>query len=259
MVINLMEAGILLGFAPETLAMRVIFRRWGNGRPPVSGDGRRAGVSTARIQQRKYCLWELEQGIEFRVLPKEGFELETLPVKGLKGRGLRGMFRRALRCAGEFAALARDHPSIPSRLHRRIGRLCFRAAARCRAADAHPLRDYGGRISGRVLPIEYLARWVDRVFTAYREVHAYFPRAGWSKPAIRFAGRNCLRLKATGGFLSWSLAAARARAESILPFVEALKQLTDLEPALAVIHQTGAADLAAIKKAYAAAALRGGD
>ncbi len=58
------------------------------------------GLAVAREFQRRDATTEIlfigtAQGIEFRVLPKEGFKLETLEVKGIKGRGLRGWFDAA--------------------------------------------------------------------------------------------------------------------------------------------------------------------
>ena len=53
------------------------------------------GLAVAREFQRRDPKTEIlfigtAQGIESRVLPKEGFTLETLTVRGIKGRGLRG-------------------------------------------------------------------------------------------------------------------------------------------------------------------------
>ena len=54
------------------------------------------GLAVAREFQRRDARTEIlfvgtEQGIEFKVLPKEGFRLETLKVRGMKGRGVRGV------------------------------------------------------------------------------------------------------------------------------------------------------------------------
>jgi UDP-N-acetylglucosamine--N-acetylmuramyl-(pentapeptide) pyrophosphoryl-undecaprenol N-acetylglucosamine transferase len=97
-----------------------------------------------------------------------------------------------------------------------------------------------------------LARWVDRVFTAYRESANYFPRARvietgnpvrWQKlPEV--AKRAKFSLLVFGG----SAGARRIN----FAVAAALKQLTDLKAELFVTHQTGSADFAAIKEAYAA-------
>ncbi|MGH7816042.1 MAG: UDP-N-acetylglucosamine--N-acetylmuramyl-(pentapeptide) pyrophosphoryl-undecaprenol N-acetylglucosamine transferase, partial [Candidatus Binatia bacterium] len=92
--------------------MRVIFAGGG------TGGHLFPGLAVAREFQRRDERVEIlfvgtEQGIEFRVLPKEGFKLATLPVKGLKGRGLSGVLDalygvpasvfRSLKIIGEFA------------------------------------------------------------------------------------------------------------------------------------------------------------
>src|SRR5919107_5802187 len=53
------------------------------------------GLAVAREFKRRDQRTEIlfvgtEQGIEARVLPREGFRLKKIRVKGLKGRGVRG-------------------------------------------------------------------------------------------------------------------------------------------------------------------------
>ena len=66
--------------------MRVIFAGGG------TGGHLFPGLAVARELQQRDAMTEIlfvgtEQGIEARVLPREGFRLETIPVRGLKGRG----------------------------------------------------------------------------------------------------------------------------------------------------------------------------
>ena len=58
------------------------------------------GLAVARELQQRDAMTEIlfvgtGQGIEARVLPREGFRLETIPVRGLKGRGARGLLDAA--------------------------------------------------------------------------------------------------------------------------------------------------------------------
>ena len=161
--------------APETLAMRVIFAGGG------TGGHLFPGLAVAREFQRRDRTTEIlfvgtEQGIEFRVLPKEGFKLETLTVKGLKGRGLRGMFDALY---GVPASLLRSRAII-----RRFRPDCIIGLG---GYASGPLL-LAGRLAGIRCAImeqnlrpgftnKLLARWVDRVFTAYRDSANYFPRA----------------------------------------------------------------------------------
>lgn len=230
--------------------MRVIFAGGG------TGGHLFPGLAVAREFQRRATATEIlfvgtEQGIEFRVLPKEGFELETLPVKGLKGRGLRGMFDALY---GVPASLLRSRAIIrrfrpdcivglggyASGPLLAAGRL---ARIRCAIMEQNLRPGFTNRI---------LARWVDRVFTAYRESAKYFPRARVVETGnpVRWQKLPAVERRAKFSLLIFGGSAGARRINFAV--VAALKQLTDLETELAVTHQTGAADLAAIKKAYAA-------
>jgi len=155
--------------------MRVIFAGGG------TGGHLFPGLAVAREFQRRAAATEIlfvgtEQGIEFRVLPKEGFKLATLTVKGLKGRGLRGVFDALY---GVPASLLRSRSIIrrfrpdcivglggyasgPLLLAGRLARI------RCAIMEQNLRPGFTNKL---------LARWVDRVFTAYRESANYFPRA----------------------------------------------------------------------------------
>src|SRR2546426_11576038 len=59
------------------------------------------GIAVAREIQRRDSRSEVlfvgaEQGIEARIVPKEGFPLRTLPVGGLKGKGFQLKVKNAL-------------------------------------------------------------------------------------------------------------------------------------------------------------------
>ena len=191
-----------------------------------------------------------EQGIEFRVLPKEGFNLETLPIKGLKGRGFRGvidaLYGIPLSLFRVLSMFRRFHPdciiglggyaSGPVLL---AGKL---TGMRCAIMEQNLRPGFTNKL---------LARWVDRVFTAYPESAKFFPGASvsetgnpvrWQKlPAVN--KREKFSLLIFGG----SLGARRIN----FAVIDALKRLTDLQPRLFVTHQTGPLDYAAVKEAYA--------
>jgi len=230
--------------------MRVIFAGGG------TGGHLFPGLAVAREFQRRAAATEIlfvgtEQGIEFRVLPKEGFKLATLTVKGLKGRGRRGVFDALY---GVPASLLRSRAII-----RRFRPDCIVGLG---GYASGPLL-LAGRLAGIRCAImeqnlrpgftnKLLARWVDRVFTAYRESANYFPRARvvetgnpvrWQKlPEV--AKRAKFSLLVFGG----SAGARRIN----FAVAAALEQLTDLKAELFVTHQTGSADFAAIREAYAA-------
>lgn len=229
--------------------MRVIFAGGG------TGGHLFPGLAVAREFQRRDGRTEIvfvgtEQGIEFRVLPKEGFKLETLTVKGIKGRGVRGILDALYGVPASFvrslAIIRKFRPdciiglggyaSGPLLL---AGRM---TGVRCAIMEQNLRPGFTNKI---------LARLVQRVFTSYPQSAEFFRGARvietgnpvrWQKlPEIK--KRNKFSLLIFGG----SAGARRIN----FAVVDALKELTDLEAELFVMHQTGQVDYAVIKEAYA--------
>jgi UDP-N-acetylglucosamine--N-acetylmuramyl-(pentapeptide) pyrophosphoryl-undecaprenol N-acetylglucosamine transferase len=213
------------------------------------------GLAVAREFQRRDPNVEIlfvgtAQGIEFRVLPREGFKLETLMVKGIKGRGVRGWCDALY---GVPASLWRSLAIIKKFYPDRVIGLGGYASGPVLLA---------GRLAGVPCAImeqnlrpgftnKLLARWVERVFTSYAGSAEFFCRA---------------RIVETGNPVRWQRLPAIAKQEkfSLLVFggsagarrinyavVDALKQLADLKDAFFITHQTGESDYPAIREAYA--------
>jgi len=155
--------------------MRIIFAGGG------TGGHLFPGLAVAREFQRRDEQTEIlfvgtEQGIEFRVLPKEGFKLELLKVKGMKGRGLRGMVDalygvpasvlRSLKIIRQFRPECviglGGYASGPFLLAAKLKRI------RCAIMEQNLRPGFTNQV---------LARFVDRVFTAYPQSIEYFPGA----------------------------------------------------------------------------------
>ena len=212
------------------------------------------GLALAREFQGRDQMTEIlfvgtEQGIEARALPREGFKLETLPVRGLKGRGLRGSFEALY---GVPASLLRSlsiirkfrpdciiglggYASGPFLVAAKLKRV------RCAIMEQNLRPGFTNKV---------LARFVDRVFTSYEGSSVYFP-----------AGR----MLQTGNPVRWQRLPQAPKSEkfTLLVFggsagarrinfaaVDALKKLADLAGAIQVLHQTGGADYGTIKEAY---------
>jgi UDP-N-acetylglucosamine--N-acetylmuramyl-(pentapeptide) pyrophosphoryl-undecaprenol N-acetylglucosamine transferase len=212
------------------------------------------GLAVAREFQRRDANSEIlfigtAQGIEFRVLPKEGFKLETLEVKGIKGRGLRGWLDAAY---GVPASLLRSrsilrkfrpdcviglggYASGPAVLAAKL------SGIRCAIMEQNLRPGFTNKLLGRV---------AHRVFTAYAQSARFFPGA---------------RVVETGNPVRWhKLPAAAQRGKfSLLVFggsagarrinyavVDALRALADRKDDIFITHQTGALDFAAIQEAY---------
>jgi UDP-N-acetylglucosamine--N-acetylmuramyl-(pentapeptide) pyrophosphoryl-undecaprenol N-acetylglucosamine transferase len=230
--------------------MRVIFAGGG------TGGHLFPGLAVAREFQRRDPMTEIlfvgtSQGIEARAVPAEGFVLKILPVRGLKGRGVRGLLDAIYGVPASVLrslAVIRDfrpdciiglggYASGPLLLAGRLKRV------RCAVMEQNLRPGFTNRM---------LARFVDRVFTSYSGTADYLPGARvletgnpvrWQKlPQFNSAGKFTLLI--FGG----SLGAHRLN----LAAIEAMGLLTDLAPGMRVIHQTGQADYARVKAAYGA-------
>ena len=155
--------------------MRVIFAGGG------TGGHLFPGLAVAREFQRRDPTTEIlfvgtKQGIEFRVLPKAGFRLETLTVKGLKGRGMRGLldalYGVPASVVRSLAVIKKFRPdcviglggyaSGPVLLAAKLGGI------RCAIMEQNLWPGFTNKI---------LSRMVNRVFTSYGKSVEYFPRA----------------------------------------------------------------------------------
>ena len=221
------------------------------------------GIALARELQRRHPGHEAvfvgtRRGLEARIVPGEGFRLETISSAGLKGMG-------ALRAA-------RNSMIIPRSLwqSRRLIRRCA----------PHVVVGVGGYASGPVvlaawwlgcptmiiepnaypgLANRWLARVIDRAALAFPDRGKYFgSKAEVTGIPVRnefFAlpprehepGR--LRLLVYGGSQG-----SRALNRIVC---EALPSLRDIGPSVNIVHQTGEKQLEAVRRAYEDAGVRG--
>jgi len=189
-------------------------------------------------------------GIEARVIPQTRFEFRPLPIRGLRGRGWRGALQltaqlpsaivRAWRILGEFGADVvlgvggyASAPVVIAAWLRRIPSVLLEQ-------NAHP--GWANRA---------LARIARRICTTFAEANAYFPAGKvvlTGNPVRLFAApaaapRSGFTLLVFGG----SQGAHRVNEA----MADAAAALRDAIPGLRVIHQTGAADHAALQARYA--------
>ena len=212
------------------------------------------GLAVAREFQRRDAMTEIlfvgtEKGIEARVLPREGFRLETIVVKGLKGRGVRGLLDALYGIpAGLLQSLGivkRFRPDCVLGLGGYASGPLLLAAKlrgiRCAIMEQNLQPGFTNKM---------LARFVDKIFTSYRETASYLPRK---------------KVLETGNPVRWQRLpdAPKSKKFTLLIFggsagahrinmavLDALKHMIDLAAQLRIVHQTGAADFPAISKAY---------
>ena len=228
--------------------MRVIFAGGG------TGGHLFPGLAVAREFQQRDSMTEIlfvgtERGIEARVLPREGFRLETIPVKGLRGRGMRGfvdalwgipagLFRSLRiieRFRPDFIIGLGGYASGPLLLAGKLRRL------RCAIMEQNLRPGFTNR---------FLARFVDRVFTSYRESAPHFSSGQILETGNPVRWRQLPEVQRSDKFVLLVFGGSAGAHHINLAVVDAMKKLSDLADRLQVIHQTGHADFAAIKEVY---------
>mgnify|MGYP001253982731 CR=1 FL=1 len=230
--------------------MRVIFAGGG------TGGHLFPGLAVAREFRRRDGGVEIlfvgtEQGIEFRVLPKEGFKLETLTVKGIKGRGLRGVLDalygvpaslwRSLKIIRQFRPDCiiglGGYASGPLLLAGKLKNV------RCAIMEQNLRPGFTNKL---------LARWVDRVFTAYSKSADYLPGARVIESGNPVRWRELPKISRSEKFSLLIFGGSAGARRINFAVADALKLLTDLSSRLFITHQTGQADFPAIREAYSA-------
>jgi UDP-N-acetylglucosamine--N-acetylmuramyl-(pentapeptide) pyrophosphoryl-undecaprenol N-acetylglucosamine transferase len=212
------------------------------------------GLAVAREFRRRDAMTEIlfvgtDQGIETRVLPREGFPLETIAVRGLKGRGLRGywdaLYRIPAGLVQSLAIVRRFRPdciiglggyaSGPLLLAGKFRRI------RCAIMEQNLQPGFTNKM---------LARFVDKIFTSYRETASYLPSQKVLETGnpVRWQTLPDVHKSEKFTLLAFGGSAGAHRINTAL--IDALAQLTDLAPQLRVVQQTGQADFPAMSKAY---------
>lgn len=214
------------------------------------------GLAVAREFQRRDRMTEIlfvgtQQGIEARILPREGFALATIPVRGLKGRGIRGMLEALY---GVPASLLRSFDIIRKfRPDFIIGLGGYASGPLLLAGKLNGIRS--AIMEQNLRPgftNKILARLVDRVFTSYRESVEYFPGGKLLETGNPIRWRQLPEVERSKKFTLLIFGGSAGAHRINLAVIDAIKKLTDLGPTLRIIHQTGQVDFSAVKEAYAA-------
>jgi len=194
--------------------------------------------------------------MEARIVPPQGFALETIDFSGVRGKGLATLALLPLRLVRAFwqawQVVRRVQPDVVVGLG---GYISFPGGLMAVLAGKPLVLHEQNSVAG--MANRWLARVAKRVFTAFPEV---LPRGQWvgnplrsaflqqAEPAARFAGRSGpLRLLVVGGSLG-----ARALNE-IVPQALALIP-PDRRPQ--VTHQSGTAQIEQLRANYQAAGVQ---
>src|SRR5262245_34788842 len=214
------------------------------------------GVAVAREIQRRNASSRIlfvgaEQGIESRIVPKEGFELRTLPVGGIKGLGITRQVRNLMGMAsGVLKArtlLQEFKPDVVIGVggYASFPMLC---AATLRGSPRVVMEQ--NAIPG--LANRVLGKWVDFAAVTDARTQSFFgKRAVVTGNPVRPEFKS-IPIKVHAAPYTILVFGGSQGAQSInRAVIEALDSLVDWEDRIRFVHQTGERQLKDVQDAYA--------
>jgi UDP-N-acetylglucosamine--N-acetylmuramyl-(pentapeptide) pyrophosphoryl-undecaprenol N-acetylglucosamine transferase len=195
------------------------------------------------------------RGLEAAVVPAAGFPIELVEIRGLKGKGLRGVLGGLLllpgalwRCIG---VLRRWQPDVVVGVGGYASGPVVLAARLLGIPSAVQEQNAFPGITNRIL-----GRLVDAAFTAFPEAGRHFPRRKvfqLGNPIRRMLLENYVRPSAAHERLRVLVFGGSQGAHALnMRVVEALPHLADLRGEIEFVHQTGAKDRGAVENGYRA-------
>ncbi|HEY1371068.1 MAG TPA: undecaprenyldiphospho-muramoylpentapeptide beta-N-acetylglucosaminyltransferase [Candidatus Binatia bacterium] len=190
------------------------------------------------------------QGIEVRAVPAAGFPLELIPVKGLKGRGVRGLMQGLYGIPASFlrslGILRRFRPDYV------LGVGGYASGPLLLAAKTRRVRTAILEENLRPgLTNEMLGKIVDRVFTSYQGSAKYFPRSRVVETGNPVRWRTLPQVEKETKFMLFIFGGSQGARRINQCTIEMLKQLGDMQSSLKILHQTGKLDFEEVRAAYA--------
>ncbi len=195
-----------------------------------------------------------ERGLEARVVPREGYPLETIRAQGLKGKGLvgllKGLFALPMAFVESVRILQRHKPDVVVGVGGYSSGPVVLAAAILGIPTAVQEQNALPGLTNKVL-----GRFVRVVFTAFEEAGAFFPARKVQlvgNPIRRKLMENFLRSRMVHDKFSLLVFGGSLGARGINQrMIDALDHLQDLKDQLHIVHQTGKNDLETVRKGYA--------
>jgi UDP-N-acetylglucosamine--N-acetylmuramyl-(pentapeptide) pyrophosphoryl-undecaprenol N-acetylglucosamine transferase len=218
------------------------------------------GIALARELQRRDPAAQVTfvgtaQGIEARVVPREGFALDLIRVAGLKGKGradrLRGLLLLPTAAGDAWRVISERRPDVVVG----VGGFASGPVLALAAARGYPtMLLEQNAIPG--LTNRLLARFVRAAAVNFEDALSYFPRTGFVAgnpvrpeffPAQNEESNDAGQVLIFGG-------SQGAHAINVA-MVEAASRLAATGLQLAITHQTGERDLDLVRAAYGRAGL----
>jgi UDP-N-acetylglucosamine--N-acetylmuramyl-(pentapeptide) pyrophosphoryl-undecaprenol N-acetylglucosamine transferase len=195
------------------------------------------------------------RGLEATVVPKAGFPIELIEVRGLKGKSLvdtfRNLFLLPLALWQSLRILRRWRPDVVVGVGGYASGPVVLAAWLLRIPTAVQEQNAAAGLTNRLL-----GRVVQAAFTAFPEAARHFPRRKvyqLGNPIRRTLMENFMRPERTHDAQRLLVFGGSQGAHALnMRVIEALPHLADLRAALHVTHQTGARDREQVEKGYRA-------
>jgi len=205
-----------------------------------------------------------EEGLETRILPKEGFDLETIPVSGLKGkkRGeqLRAFLRLPLALTRSLSILRSFRPDVVIGVGGYAsGPLVLAASLTGRSVALQEQNSVPG------LTNRLLGRVAKRIYTAYDEAVRFFPRRkvlnignplrAWDRQGDPGTAKGSFALDPDLPVVLVIGGSRGAHAVNEV-MIKMMKERKGAGEKVQFLHQTGKADVEAVSQAYRQAKVR---
>lgn len=195
-----------------------------------------------------------ERGLEARVVPREGYPLETIRAQGLKGKGLvgliKGLFALPMAFIESIRILQRHKPDVVVGVGGYASGPVVLAAALMGIPTAVQEQNALPGLTNKVL-----GRFVRVVFTAFEDAARFFPSRKVQlvgNPIRRKLMENFLRSRVAHEKFSLLVFGGSLGARGINQrMIDALDHLQDIKDQLHIVHQTGKNDLETVRKGYA--------
>lgn len=200
-----------------------------------------------------------EQGLEATVIPREGYPIEFIRVNKLKGAGLWRILKALATVPGailqSMRILHRYQPDVVVGVGGYASGPVVLAAWLMRIPTAIQEQNALPGLTNRIL-----GRFARVVFTAFDEAAGFFPRHKAQKlgnPIRRALLDNFLRSKVSQERCTVLVFGGSQGAHTLnMRMLEAMPHMADLRDQFCVVHQTGPADLEAVRRGYQASSIR---
>jgi len=215
------------------------------------------GIAVAREIQRRYAGSTIlfvgaEQGIETKIVPREGFELRTLPIGGIKGVGISRQVRNLFAMLGgvfKARTILRDfNPDVVIGVG---GYASFPMLTAATLAGCPRVTMEQNAIPG--LANRVLGKWVDFAAVTDARTQSYFGKhAVVTGNPIRPEFKSIPPKDHVAPFTILVFGGSQGARSINRAVIEGLQHLADWKNRIRFVHQTGERQLQEVKDAYTA-------